>query len=269
MTPNQNEMAFLEPPTSMPIDHHFVNNINYINNRNSLIMNDTSPFEDMDETDYTSTSDGFIINEKLPRPNVFCCAEGLSVKSLLNRASGVGQETGIGGNIGSSGSGGGHSSGLPVQIITDSKGVHHTTVSSSSTSNESEIKVGGYIIRENNDDHLTDKIVDNHVDYYDEEEDDANVDDALECIDIDKKCDYCIKPAESVKSVNKLVDNVRGGGTISDDDFDNITIDRVRRASYGGGRLSLPSTSTRNNDILKFVFTDHGIRVISDKEYVV
>lgn len=33
--------------------------------------------------------------------------------------------------------------------------------------------------------------------------------------------------------------------------------------------LPLPSTSSRNNDTIKFVFTEHGIRVISDKEYVV
>lgn len=265
-------MTFLEPPTSMPIDHHFVSNVNYINNRNSQIMNDSSPFEDMDETDFTTTSDGFILtNEKLPRPNVFCCAEGLSVKSLLSRASGVGQESIVGGSSGIN-SGGGHSSGQQIQIITDSKGVHHTTTTSTTTTNDSEIKVGGYIIREKSDDYDDDEIVDdshhNLGDNDDEdEEDDGNVDAALECLE--KKCDYCIKPALSVKSVNKLVGNIRGGGTISDDDFDNITIDRVRRASYGGGRLSLPSTSSRNNDFLKFVFTDHGIRVISDKEYVV
>lgn len=34
--------------------------------------------------------------------------------------------------------------------------------------------------------------------------------------------------------------------------------------------LGMPSTSARTqNDLIKFVFTSHGIRVISDKEYVV
>lgn len=266
LTPNQNEMVYLEPP-DMAIDHHFVTNENYINSRNSRIsMRTNSSYEDMDETDYTASSEGYMLtNEKLPRPNVFCCAEGLSVKSLLSR---TGHEK-VGG--GSTNIPGGvcciDQTGKSIQIITDSQGVHHTTTAST----ESERKVGGCIIRENGDtnDCKPETSID-HVDFNNKDNygsaSTSTIDGDLEFLD--KKCDYCIKPAHSV---NKLVDLRQSGGdgTISDDDFEGINIDRVRRSSYGGGRLSLPSTSSRNNDILKFVFTDHGIRVISDKEYVV
>lgn len=47
-------------------------------------------------------------------------------------------------------------------------------------------------------------------------------------------------------------------GTVNGDYFEALTETRM------------PSTSARSqNDLIKFVFTSHGIRVISDKEYVV
>lgn len=61
-----------------------------------------------------------------------------------------------------------------------------------------------------------------------------------------------------------------------DDDENTDSIDEIElRPCFSDDEglphrlLPLPSTSSRNNDTIKFVFTEHGIRVISDKEYVV
>lgn len=61
-----------------------------------------------------------------------------------------------------------------------------------------------------------------------------------------------------------------------EDDDDTDSIDEIElRPCFSDDEglphrlLPLPSTSSRNNDTIKFVFTEHGIRVISDKEYVV
>lgn len=72
-------------------------------------------------------------------------------------------------------------------------------------------------------------------------------------------------------------DNVEDEDEDDDEDDDNTdSIDEIElRPCFSDDEglphrlLPLPSTSSRNNDTIKFVFTEHGIRVISDKEYVV
>lgn len=74
-----------------------------------------------------------------------------------------------------------------------------------------------------------------------------------------KKIEYL-----SDNQLNKIVHDV-SNGTLNDDtsndgdtSLENLSIE------------CLPTTSKRNqNDLIQFVFTSHGIRVISDKEYVV
>ena len=79
-----------------------------------------------------------------------------------------------------------------------------------------------------------------------------------------------------VSENNKTVDNVRSifpGGAVKivqppteNDNVDNTDNNMVESPDSNGGRKS-PSKSY--NDMIKFVFTEHGIKVISDREYVV
>lgn len=79
-----------------------------------------------------------------------------------------------------------------------------------------------------------------------------------------------VRNKENDESVEKVEDDD------DDDDENTDSIDEIElRPCFSDDEglphrlLPLPSTSSRNNDTIKFVFTEHGIRVISDKEYVV
>lgn len=265
MTPtNQNQMLLLAPPTFNTTTTIVTtpNNDNF--GRNLKIHNDDE-YEDMDETDSTTTQN-FIMSEQIGRPKVFCCGDGLSVKSLLGR----------GGGDGSTG-GGPNRPGQAVQIITDSQGHHITT-----SMNESGHQQVGDLMKTNaqstacsNDNHETDgkgdDVGDGDVDGVDDDNVDIQVggDDnntELLCGDEDNNIE-----GGCGSDSNEMEINFKA--TMSDDEG----VDGRKRGMIGCGmrkglhlgKMALPSTSSRHNDIIKFVFTDHGIRVISDKEYVV
>ncbi|XP_055696877.1 nicotinamide/nicotinic acid mononucleotide adenylyltransferase 3 isoform X3 [Phlebotomus papatasi] len=99
LTPNHNEMAFLQTPS--PGDG-IVLNLHKVDNSGHQRQ-----FEDMDETDYLSqkspeSSTNGSGSVELVRPKMFCCGDSLNMKTLRNRP------------------------GQAVQIRTDASGSHST-----------------------------------------------------------------------------------------------------------------------------------------------
>lgn len=77
---------------------------------------------------------------------------------------------------------------------------------------------------------------------------------------LEKKVEYL-----SDNQLDKIANGVSDGSGTLNDDTSNDGDTSLENLSE-----CLPTTSNRNqNDLIQFVFTSHGIRVISDKEYVV
>lgn len=146
----------------------------------------------------------------------------------------------LGGRSETRGSSGSGIPGQAIQIITDSNGIHTAT-------RENDLKVGDCIIKEIK---INEKCLEETIN--ESSEDDSEDRDEL------------TKLKNDDKEFNDD-DNFMYKATISDDDG----VDLLKRKMKRVNSKSLPSTSSRDNDIIKFVFTDRGIKVISDKEYVV
>uniref|UniRef100_A0A1B0CMR5 Nicotinamide-nucleotide adenylyltransferase n=1 Tax=Lutzomyia longipalpis TaxID=7200 RepID=A0A1B0CMR5_LUTLO len=100
LTPNHNEIAYLQAPSPGNGDDGIVLNLHKVDNSGHQRQ-----YEDMDETDYgsqrslESSTNG---SGELVRPKMFCCGDSLNMKTLRNRP------------------------GQAVQIRTDASGSHST-----------------------------------------------------------------------------------------------------------------------------------------------
>lgn len=89
--------------------------------------------------------------------------------------------------------------------------------------------------------------------------------------DVDEVGDTKKQISTITLSPTKLIDKTKIE-YLSDNHLDKIGDGCSELSGLGGGIVGgrMPSTSARSqNDLIQFVFTSHGIRVISDKEYVV
>lgn len=244
LSPNQNSVGLI---FNQPFAHS-PQKKNEASIQNLNITNQYRRIDSMDETDYTlKKSFGSSFSEKrrgggkmvtapAAATRVFCCGDSLNVKSLLGRPGGA------------------------VQIVTRR-------------------------VDENDDDTLADDD-DDDDDGDDNGDEDANNDNVREDYDDVKvgagvgsggggggEGSGCRRLSTIIRSPSRFID--KSNRRMSS----HIHLDKISSLSHDGcletlsedesGRI-MPSTSSRSqNDLIQFVFTSHGIRVISDKEYVV
>lgn len=90
--------------------------------------------------------------------------------------------------------------------------------------------------------------------------------------------DTCTNPVSSPDDDFGTSDNAPSPSPTSPAQMDNLFAPRTEDDEQSDSEVSLTAPSPKNhgrfspktyNEMIKFVFTEHGIRVISDKEYVV
>lgn len=244
-------MILLEPPLpALNINEFFVNNKNLAKNRPPS----PPPYEDMDETDTfssnakicvansaalaegqkSSTADVAATTTAIDRPTaMFCCGGDTlnSVKSLLHRP------------------------GQAVQILT---GVNSGGCSTRRAIND---EVGVTV-----DDTVVDD-VDGVVDDVDDEVFEIDVNDQDNLKSGGGSESVCTFGTVETIDTNAPASSNHSNASSASSTIERIELDVLSDALSDDG---LPLRTTRNQrELIKFVFTEHGIRVISDKEYVV